>query len=119
MDKSIKIASLLGIFIISISIFYYLVVFLPYREQASFDLRERAQEAKEQQIRDVKIKEEEREESLAAELSAIREDYKQEWDSNVKRLGRTDETLPEDVAETVEEHYQQSKDEAFKRWGTK
>ena len=131
MDKSIKLVSILGIAIISCSIFYYLVIFLPQNEraktalqkqeqraeQAKFDLKLRVQDAKEQQAEDAKDEAIFRQNMLDAALKDAYDAYKKEWDMNVERLGRTDGTLPDANAESIEKHHREDRQEAFKRWG--
>jgi len=126
-------ASILGIGLISFSIFYYLVVFLPHKEQAKIDLqnqaqkieraklelKKQAQEESERQTLEAKSEKEARQAALAEALDDAYESYKKEWEKAVKRLGRTDGTLPKDMADGIDKHYQENKDDAYRLYGVK
>ncbi len=117
MDRTTKIATILGIALISFSVFYYLVIFLPHKEQAKINLQKQAQELKQKEAKEKREAEEQKQIDMENELDAAFEDYKDRWDSTAKRLGSKNGTLPDNLANAYDKAYHDTKKEILRKYG--
>lgn len=77
LDRAIKLSIVSGILLISLAIFYYLVIFIPHREQAKLDQQKQQQTEADRQARLNSLK-------LSGCLDAAQGDYSANWASNCK-----------------------------------
>ena len=92
MDSFIKLSVATGILLVSLSISYYFVFFLPSREKT-------------------------RTANLEKCLAAVNSDYEKAWDHNCEQLSRNENcTLPLPVAESLDKYYREQKEDCFKSY---
>ena len=65
MDKAVKISIIAGVLIVSLSIAYYLVIFLPKKEAMRIELQKQEQTMKDQKEAAIKEEQEKKEQELA------------------------------------------------------
>ena len=65
LDKAVKISIISGALIVALSLAYYLVVFLPNKEEARVEQQRQEQQAKEQQVRLEQESKEQKEQAVA------------------------------------------------------
>ena len=95
MDSFIKLSMGIGILLVSLSISYYFVFFLPSREKT-------------------------RTANLENCLAAVNSDYEKAWDHNCNQLSRNDNcTLPLPVAESLDNYYRVQREDCFKKYAGK
>jgi hypothetical protein len=91
-DSFIKLSMGIGILLVSLSISYYFLFFLPSREKA-------------------------RNENLEKCLSVVNSNYEKAWDRNCEQLLRNENcTLPLPVAESLDKYYREQKEDCFKNY---
>jgi hypothetical protein len=111
MDKNVKIALIFSLLLIAVSIFYYLVIFLPSKENAIQEQRVRNEEEKKKQA-------EKQSESLENCLIGARIAGSQFWDNECQIKGlESDCQLPAYNADRVDKHIEQDQDLCYKRFG--
>jgi hypothetical protein len=92
MDNFIKFSIGIGILLISLSISYYFLFFLPSREKL-------------------------RTENVENCLSVVNSNYEKAWDYNCKKLSRKENcTLPLPVADSLDKYYRDQKEDCFKKY---
>jgi hypothetical protein len=95
LDSFIKLSVATGILLVSLSISYYFVFFLPSREKA-------------------------RTANLEKCLAAVNSDYEKAWNHNCAQLSRNDNcTLPLPVAESLDNYYREQREDCFKKYAGK
>ena len=106
---------------ISGSMIYYFAFAKPGNERAKWEA-ELEWEKEKKRAEELKEKQEKGEEALVEYqlyqcLDDANERYLAKWDSEVKRLNRTDNTLPPGIAKHLNEEHQKQKEECFKLYG--
>ena len=92
LDSFIKFSIGIGILLVSLSISYYFLFFLPAREKA-------------------------RTENLEKCLSVVNSNYEKAWDYNCEKLSRNENcTLPLPVADSLDGYYREQKEDCFKKY---
>jgi hypothetical protein len=92
LDSFIKLSVATGILLVSLSISYYFVFFLPSREKS-------------------------RTANLEKCLAAVNSDYEKAWDHNCEQLSRNDNcTLPLPVAESLDNYYREQREDCLKKY---
>ena len=92
MDSFIKLSMGIGILLVSLSISYYFLFFLPSREKA-------------------------RTKNLEKCLSFVNSNYEKAWDHNCEQLSRNENcTLPLPVADSLDKYYREQKEDCFKNY---
>lgn len=92
LDSFIKLSMGIGILLVSLSISYYFVFFLPSRENT-------------------------RTANLEKCLTAVNSDYEKAWDHNCNQLSRPDNcTLPLPVAESLDNYYREQREDCFRKY---
>jgi hypothetical protein len=95
LDSFIKLSVATGILLVSLSISYYFVFFLPTREKT-------------------------RTANLEKCLAAVNSDYEKAWDHNCEQLSRNDNcTLPLPVAESLDNYYREQREDCLKKYAGK
>jgi len=95
LDSFIKLSVATGILLVSLSISYYFVFFLPSREKT-------------------------RTANLEKCLAAVNSDYEKAWDHNCEQLSRNDNcTLPLPVAESLDNYYREQREDCLKKYAGK
>ena len=127
MDRAFKITTIIAVLIIAFSIFYYLVIFLPQKEQTKLELEERLR-AEVQKAEEARRQEEEEEKKLnkillEACIESAYDTYIEDWNKNCRTSGinkRTDDcTLPLNLANSLNDIHKEMKDECFKKYPQK
>lgn len=117
LDKAVKISIIAGALIITLSIAYYLVVFMPQKEKARVEQQKQEQQTKND---DIKKNEEQRaanKKALSFCLIAADISYSDYWNSECKSQGLKDDCrLPEYNADSVEKSKKTDQDNCFKRF---
>ena len=91
-DSFIKLSMGIGILLVSLSITYYFLFFLPSREKARIENLEKC-------------------------LSVVNSNYEKAWDHNCKLLSRSENcTLPLPVADSLDKYYREQKEDCFKNY---
>ena len=94
-DSFIKLSIAISILLVSFSISYYFIFFLPSSEKK-------------------------RTANLEKCLTAVNSDYEKAWDHNCKQLSRPDNcTLPLPVAESLDNYYREQRQDCFKKYPNK
>ena len=92
LDSFIKLSMAIGILLVSLSISYYFLFFLPSREKA-------------------------RTKNLEKCLSFVNSNYEKAWDHNCEQLSRNENcTLPLPVADSLDKYYREQKEDCFKNY---
>ncbi len=90
-DSFIKLSIGIGILLVSLSITYYFLFFLPAREKARIENLEKC-------------------------LSAVNSNYEKAWDHNCELLSRPENCiLPLPVADSLDKYYREQKEDCFKK----
>jgi hypothetical protein len=91
-DSFIKLSIAISILLVSLSISYYFIFFLPSSEKT-------------------------RTANLEKCLTAVNSDYEKAWDHNCKQLSRPDNcTLPLPVAESLDKYYREQREDCFRKY---
>ena len=120
-DMAIKILILVGVAVISMSVFYYFVIFLPQSRLLKIEYDKQIQLAEIDQRQKEYIAEyEKKRESirlLGECLGQAQEVYSDNWELQCKKFQKEENcTLPADVVKTLNGHHESSRDECFKRF---
>ena len=92
LDSFIKLSVATGILLVSLSISYYVVFFLPSSEKA-------------------------RTANLEKCLAAVNSDYEKAWNHNCEQLSRNDNcSLPLPVAESLDNYYREQREDCFRKY---
>ncbi len=95
LDSFVKLSVATGILLVSLSISYYFVFFLPSREKT-------------------------RTANLEKCLAAVNSDYEKAWNHNCEQLSRNDNcSLPLPVAESLDNYYRVQREDCFKKYAGK
>jgi hypothetical protein len=95
LDSFIKLSVATGILLVSLSISYYFVFFLPSREKT-------------------------RTANLEKCLAVVNSDYEKAWDHNCEQLSRNDNcSLPLPVAESLDNYYREQREDCLKKYAGK
>ena len=95
LDSFIKLSVAIGILLVSLSISYYFVFFLPSREKT-------------------------RTANLEKCLSAVNSDYEKAWNHNCEQLSRKANcSLPLPVAESLDNYYREQREDCLKKYAGK
>lgn len=113
MDKSIKFIAIGAMALISFSVFYYFVIFLPSKERMTLEQKRSEFLFQENEKQTNKL-------MLDACLADALDSYNTTWNSNCRNSGidrRGDGcALPHNVADSLNEYYKQTKDECYKKY---
>jgi hypothetical protein len=91
-ENFIKLSIAISILLVSLSISYYFIFFLPSSEKT-------------------------RTANLEKCLTAVNSDYEKAWDHNCKQLSRPDDcTLPLPVAESLDKYYREQREDCFRKY---
>jgi len=132
MNKLVKMILIFSALLISFSVFYYHVIFLPQKERARIELEQQIEQAKielqkqellDGQRREIeaveKIAEKERVDKLLLDicLSDAQSLYLNYWDRQCEIQERkSDCTLPHYIAEEVDGYHEELKDDCFRKY---
>ncbi|HRN70799.1 MAG TPA: hypothetical protein PLS49_06490 [Candidatus Woesebacteria bacterium] len=98
----------LSLLIVSASVAYYFVIFLPNLEKQKIEQQESAQKLKQQQLIEQKNKQEENELSLSRCLLQAEESYHENWNSECESQGRLSSQCIELLKMSIDEYMQQN-----------
>ena len=127
-DKIIKLSIVASVLLIGFSLFYYLVIFLPQKEQNRIDLQkqerlieEDEKQAKIEQQRNKEIEEQKEKVwnklKLDACLAEADKDYTNFWESECEALGLGENCLlPTYNADRADKIKRQKRDECYKKY---
>ena len=109
-DNIVKLSVIAGALIVSLSIAYYFVIFLPQKEQARIEQHRQEREETEKKARQSKI-------FLQACLDNAYKGYSADWDSACQSQGKAVNcTLYGGIPKGIEDHLKQDKEECFKKY---
>ena len=100
---------ILPLFIIAISVAYYLVLFLPQKERVK-------QEIEKEKIRLESEASKKKEEQLQSCVIEAEDTYTRRWNQAVEKLGREDNTLPSDTSDSLKDRWVQDQELCVKKY---
>lgn len=127
LDKLTKIILIFSVLLVTSSVSYYFVIFLPEKEEAKLELQKDKFRLELLETEEAKKEREDNETLLAICLRNAEADYNAMWNAQCERLGKlglvewtqTSCFLPSETSDNLNDILKDLKDECFKKYSQK
>lgn len=117
MDKLIKYSIIIGVLIIALSVAYYLVIFLPKKEEIRIELQKQEQLAKEKEVDRLTTEKEANKKDLEHCLLKVKLAAANFWQEECESMGRGEDCrLPEYNANRIDKSLKEDEENCFRKY---